>query len=311
MGFGSRSLNALNFANNFGHGSRPGSPAHSRATTPSNSRPPSPTQLSPIGQLTPIDHDTDGEPTKSKGKSKARHVSDWFSHTPSPQHFNSDHSTPQRHTSEPMSPHRYPPNTPRRRKGSEDDTAAVLHGAATAVAKTLRTAVLHDARNLEGRIDPDLGGLGWNISSPHEAKRLARSIFSAFRSVTRTYLIPSDFFPAFKTHEEAEEAFRVFDKDNNGDLSRTEIKSTLVKVYKERRSLSRSMRDVSQALKSLNQILLAFAMVILFFISLSVFGVNVGDSLTSVYSLGIGLSFIFKNSASNAFDAIMFLFVTQ
>ena len=75
--------------------------------------------------------------------------------------------------------------------------------------------------------------------------------------------------------------------------------------------MSKSMRDVSQALRTLNQILFFFAMVVLLFISLSVFDVNVGSSLTSLYSIGIGLSFIFKNSASNAFDAIMFLFVTQ
>lgn len=71
------------------------------------------------------------------------------------------------------------------------------------------------------------------------------------------------------------------------------------------------MRDVAHALKTLDHILLFFAFVILFFVSLSVFGVQVGDSLTSVYSLGIAASFIFKNSASSAFDAIMFLFVTQ
>lgn len=71
------------------------------------------------------------------------------------------------------------------------------------------------------------------------------------------------------------------------------------------------MRDVGAALKTLNYILLFFAFVILFFISLSVFGVQVGDSLTSVYTIGIAASFIFKNSASSAFDAIMFLFVTQ
>ncbi len=71
------------------------------------------------------------------------------------------------------------------------------------------------------------------------------------------------------------------------------------------------MRDVGAALKTLDHILLFFAMVVLFFISLSIFGVNVGDSLTSVYTIGIAASFIFKASASNAFDAIMFLFVTQ
>lgn len=71
------------------------------------------------------------------------------------------------------------------------------------------------------------------------------------------------------------------------------------------------MRDVGAALRTLDLILLFFALVILFFISLSVFNVNVENSLTSVYTIGIGLSFIFKNSASNAFDAIMFIFVTQ
>jgi small-conductance mechanosensitive channel len=71
------------------------------------------------------------------------------------------------------------------------------------------------------------------------------------------------------------------------------------------------MRDVSAALKTLDQILLFVALVILFFISLSIFGVNVTQSLTSVYSLGLAASFIFKNSASNVFDAIMFLFVTH
>jgi len=65
------------------------------------------------------------------------------------------------------------------------------------------------------------------------------------------------------------------------------------------------------ALKTLNQILLLFALVILFFISLSVFGLNVTQSLTSMYSLGIAASFVFKNAASSMFDAIMFLFVTH
>lgn len=196
-------------------------------------------------------------------------------------------------------------------RGDEPEDALDVKAAVKSAAKTVKTAVLHDARNLQGRDDNDLGGLVWDVSSSWEAKRLARGIYNAFRSPTRTYLIPSDFRPAFSSHEEAQEAFRVFDKDNNGDITRAEIKTTLLKVYKERRFLSRSMRDVSVALQTLDNILLVFALVILFFISLSVFGVSVGSSLTSLYSLGIGLSFIFKNACSNAFDAIMFLFVTQ
>jgi small-conductance mechanosensitive channel len=140
---------------------------------------------------------------------------------------------------------------------------------------------------------------------------LARSIYKRFRDRRRKDLIPSDFYPAFPTEEAATEAFRVFDKDNNGDISRAEIKTTLLRVYKERRFLSRSMHDVGEALNTLHAIVLFFAGVILFFITLSVFGVEIDNLLTSVYSIGIAASFIFKNSASSAFDAVMFLFVTQ
>lgn len=115
----------------------------------------------------------------------------------------------------------------------------------------------------------------------------------------RKYLIASDFHPAYTSHPDAEEAFKIFDKDGNGDLSRGEIKTFVLKVYKERRFLSRSLRDVGSALKTLDKMMIVLGLIILFFISLSVFRVSLGASLTSVYSLGLGLSFIFKNSASN------------
>ncbi|KAG6891834.1 hypothetical protein C0995_007334, partial [Termitomyces sp. Mi166 len=129
--------------------------------------------------------------------------------------------------------------------------------------------------------------------------RLARSIYRRFKDRGRSYLLPSDFYPAFPDEESAKAAFRVFDKDNNGDISRAEIKTRLVRVYKERRFLSRSMRDVGAALKTLDKILLLFAMIILFFIGLSVFGVNISSSLSSVYSLAIAASFVFKGTASS------------
>lgn len=204
-------------------------------------------------------------------------------------------------------PHQYPPTSSRWASSSDhhDDYNPALHAA-----RVLKSAVLHDARNIKGN-NYDLTEVVTSVTTTYDAKRLARAIYAAFRDRHRTYLIPSDFYPAFHTHREAESAFRVFDRDNNGDISRAEIKSTLLRMYKERRFLSRSMRDVSAALKLLNHILLLISLVILFFISLSIFGVNVTQSLTSVYTLGIAASFVFKNSASNAFDAIMFLFVAH
>ncbi|KAJ7937414.1 hypothetical protein B0H13DRAFT_1945860 [Mycena leptocephala] len=196
--------------------------------------------------------------------------------------------------SEDNSPHHYPPS-----RGEREAPDATLVGTA---ARVFKSALLHDARNIVG--NDTSAGTQWNVNSASEAKRLARSIYMRFRSPSRHYLLPTDFRPAFPTAEAAEAAFRVFDKDNNGDLSRAELKTTVMKVYKERRFLARAMRDVGAALKTLDYMLYSSRY-------LSVFGVNITSSLTSVYSLGIGASFIFKSAASSAFDSIMFLFVTH
>lgn len=273
----------------------------SRPGSRPNSRP-----ASPVTGFKDDGHMADSE-TEDSPKSKGKRRSGFFLN------LGGDPTDPSMST---MSVHSYPPaprsgaNTPTRRRDSHDADDAGAAAVVTQAAKVLKTAVLHDARNLKGKDGADKA-LVWDVTNSSEAKRLARSIYFTFRQGRRKYLLPEDFHPAFPTPEEAAKAFRVFDEDNNGDISRAEIKTVLLKVYKERRFLSRSMRDVGAALKTLDRILLFFALAILFFISLSVFGVDVTKSLTSVYSIGIAASFIFKNAASSAFDAIMFLFVTQ
>lgn len=255
------------------------------------------------GDTSPTTKERGRTKRKGKGKAEGHGITDWFSRNNLPKDTESEPMTPNQYQVDTDSPlHQYPP-VHRREFGTGRE-------ALSTVARTLKTTVLHDARNIAGRENPELGGLAWSVASSYEAKRLAKSIYAAFRT-KHNYLTKEDLYPAYPNPEEAEEAFRIFDADNNGDVNRGEIKTTLVRVYRERRAMSKSMRDVSQALRTLNQILLFFAMVILLFISLSIFNVNVGSSLTSLYTLGIGLSFIFKNSASNAFDAVMFLFVTQ
>ncbi|OSC98709.1 hypothetical protein PYCCODRAFT_1470850 [Trametes coccinea BRFM310] len=295
--------------------SRPSTPTGSRAGTP---------------ELGGNDSEDDRDATLVMNK-KGKARTSWLPHPRgnSEPAYQSQSQSTQRPTDLRISPtseqHRYPPSplapsnagSPtgrgrRRSDDSEEDAAAIVQQAATQAAKALKSAMLHDARNIQGKdTDEVVGGLVWNVTSSHEAKRLARSIWMAFKEPGRNYIIPTDFVPAFGSLEEARKAFQVFDKDNNGDLTRAELKTTLLKVYKERRFLSRSMRDVGEALKTLDHMLLFMAFIILFFISLSVFGVNIANSLTSLYTIGIGASFIFKNSASNAFDAIMFLFVTH
>ena len=65
-------------------------------------------------------------------------------------------------------------------------------------------------------------GLGLDFASASDGVKLAKDLFYAFRSTSsRDFLITSDFHPAFPTQKEAEAAFAVFDKDGNGDISRS------------------------------------------------------------------------------------------
>lgn len=162
-------------------------------------------------------------------------------------------------------------------------------------ARALKSAVLYDARNLKGKHD-DFSGGGWErIGNAREAKvsrtlriaypslpliydlqRLARSIYTCFKPLNshRKYIIPSDFYPAYTHHADAEAAFKVFDKDNNGDISRTEIKSMIWGIYKERRALVRSLRDAGNALRTLDWIMMVLAAIIVFFSKLSLLFLN-------------------------------------
>lgn len=124
-------------------------------------------------------------------------------------------------------------------------------------------------------------GLTLDFANAGDAKKLARDLFNAFRQVgqimpdcrcelilsylqdaSRSYLVTSDFYPAFPTTREAEAAFAVFDKDGNGDISRPEIRHTILAAYKERRFLARSLQDVSEAVSTLDRLFQVIAWIV-------------------------------------------------
>ncbi|EST08796.1 Mechanosensitive ion channel MscS [Kalmanozyma brasiliensis GHG001] len=178
-----------------------------------------------------------------------------------------------------------------------------------AQASTLARVAMNDPFGL---LRNETLGIGTDINSPAEAKRLARSLFVAFRGTNRrSYLIPSDFEPAYPDPEDAKDAFSVFDRDGNGDVSQSELKNTVMQVYKERRFLSRSMQDVNHAVGQLDGIFMFVTLIIVMFEALAIFRVDISKTLTTFYSLAIAFAFIFKESAANVFDSIIFIFVTH
>ncbi|WFD45043.1 hypothetical protein MPSI1_003720 [Malassezia psittaci] len=156
-------------------------------------------------------------------------------------------------------------------------------------------------------------GVKLDINSSVQAKKVARNLYKAYqRDPTRRFLRVTDFAPAYPNDIEAlHEAFSVFDRDGNGDISQLEMKNTVLEVFKERRTLAQAMQDLNHAVKQLDSILVVLASVFVLFEALAIFDVNAGKTLSSFYSLGIAFAFVFKESAQNLFDSIIFLFVSH
>ncbi|ORZ16670.1 Mechanosensitive ion channel-domain-containing protein [Lobosporangium transversale] len=149
-----------------------------------------------------------------------------------------------------------------------------------------------------------------DIGSTANAKRLAKTLFYNLQNNTDE-LIVQDFYPYFDDEEEAKRAFMIFDKDSNGDISKSEMKEKIFYVYKERKDLHTSLRDLSQAVGKLDIIFLTIVAVIWLLIVLSIFGKDIVKNMLSIGSFLVALSFVFGNSLKILFENIVFLFITH
>ena len=154
-----------------------------------------------------------------------------------------------------------------------------------------------------------------DVGSTANAKRLAKTLFYNLIQQQQGYhgrdeLVVQDFYPYFSTEDDAQAAFNIFDKDGNGDISKSEMKEKIFYVYKERKDLHTSLRDLSQAVGKLDVIFLTIVAVIWLLIVLSIFGKDVVKNMLSIGSFLVALSFVFGNSLKILFENIVFLFIT-
>ncbi|KAJ3381820.1 hypothetical protein HDU92_005113 [Lobulomyces angularis] len=144
-----------------------------------------------------------------------------------------------------------------------------------------------------------------------EPHKLAKSLFESLAHDDSRYLTLSDFLPYFSTKTEAIEAFKVFDRDENGDIDKNEMKHCVSEIFKEEASLEKSIHQSSQAIQKLDTILKLFCFVVILFIILGIFNINTSSFLTVAISLWAGLLFALGGSIKNLFESMIFLFITH
>ncbi|KAG5635826.1 hypothetical protein H0H81_009991 [Sphagnurus paluster] len=172
------------------------------------------------------------------------------------------------------------------------------------------------------------------IDGLHSARRLARKLFWALSHVTpaRSHLIVQDFYPYFRTAAEAvgeaprqiitsldfgrrilqHEAFALFDKDGNGDISKCEMREAVQRIYRERKSLASSLKDLGSAVAKLDAVLLGIALIGIIFVCLLIFSrKNTLSSLVPLATIILGFSFVFGHSAQTLFESLIFIFSTH
>ncbi|KIL00586.1 hypothetical protein PAXRUDRAFT_821485 [Paxillus rubicundulus Ve08.2h10] len=162
-------------------------------------------------------------------------------------------------------------------------------------------------KNSKFHKEGELGGL-------HSARKLARKLFESLNAISpgRSYLIVEDFYPYFRSTSEAHEAFALFDKDGNGDITKREMREAVQRIYRERKALTASLKDVSSAVAKLDAVLVGAALLGITFACLLIFNRN--NTLASLVPLAtiiLGFSFIFGHSAQTLFESLIFIFSTH
>lgn len=143
------------------------------------------------------------------------------------------------------------------------------------------------------------------------ARRLAKKLFTAVGH-HRSSLVAEDFEPFFDTSEDARQAFKHFDFDGNGDITRQEFRDGVQRIFRERRALTTSLKDASSAIRKLDGVLLGIALIIMIFIWLLIFnGDNTVANIAPLSTFVVGFSFIFGNSAKTLFESMVFIFATH
>ncbi|TDZ68393.1 Mechanosensitive ion channel protein Msy1 [Colletotrichum trifolii] len=145
-----------------------------------------------------------------------------------------------------------------------------------------------------------------NTGSAHA---LARLIFRSLVKEGQDTIYLEDMQTAFKTIEEAEHAFGIFDKDLNGDISMEEMEGTCNEIHLERKAIAASLKDLDSVIKKLDKVFLFIIIIIAIIVFISILSGSAAAGLASAGSSFLGLAWMLQATAQEFLQSIIFVFV--
>ncbi|KAF6825136.1 mechanosensitive ion channel family [Colletotrichum musicola] len=145
-----------------------------------------------------------------------------------------------------------------------------------------------------------------NTGSAHA---LARLIFRSLVRPDSDTIYLEDMQVAFKTQEEAEHAFGIFDKDLNGDISMEEMEGTCNEIHLERKAIAASLKDLDSVIKKLDKVFLFMIVIIAIIVFISILSGSAAAGLASAGSSFLGLAWMLQATAQEFLQSIIFVFV--
>ncbi|CAN0047968.1 unnamed protein product, partial [Ectocarpus sp. 12 AP-2014] len=123
-------------------------------------------------------------------------------------------------------------------------------------------------------------------------------------------LVRKTFCPALEP-ELLDVAFKIFDLDNSGTVTKEEMVLGVVGTFKDHRSLAHTLQDSEHIAQKLGLIIMCVILFILFFVWLSIWGADVVSLSVTFASFLIAFSFMIGTAASNLMSAVLFIFVSR
>jgi len=114
------------------------------------------------------------------------------------------------------------------------------------------------------------------------------------------------FFPSL---EEADEAFTLFDRDGNGDVSLEEIEQACAEIHREQLSIEHSLSDLDSAVGRLDNLFMSLYVVVAALIIAVTLEAQLASLITATGTLVLGLSWLIGSSLHDVLTSIIFLFV--